>query len=142
MKPVKHIFSASVVALLISVLCSCDPATGYKLVIENNTGHPLNISVEKDGSPKAEHYLIDSATINTNMDSAIYYYWGLGNVQRYKKCPLYDGIITANVADDDSVHVTLDLNNPDNWRYSIQGKVVMGSGECECRLVIDSSHIQ
>lgn len=144
MKPVKHIFFASVVALILSTLCSCDPGVTYKKVIENNTGHSIRIFVYPDTSAYYQEaiYTDDTILITPHSETVIATYSGLGQTAEFKECNTYADSIVSEVIDDSTLHLVVNLAETGNWTFRRIKTYFKDGGECECRLVIDSSHIQ
>jgi len=142
--PVKN--RASVLCwIVIILLTSCYPNTYHELVFQNDSSYDIWV-IEN------HYYIVDSIPYDTDstyvksgteevFDVASGEVVTLADFDTCLKHIRQHKFLSCVVANNDSLEVQIDMNDPNNWVNTVFEVRRKGSGSCECRITIDDTDI-
>ncbi len=128
--------------VIMMTLISCDPGVSYDKIIQNDSDHDIMLYVYRSSPDIGHYYISDSMKIGKHSQISVYHEGGIGSVDEYEDCSIYADSIKTRITDNDTLGLTLNLNNPINWMYSVLDKNYKHGGTCECRAIINNEMIK
>lgn len=132
------------VAILISfltlALSSCaddvaNPAVVLSQILDNQSVYDLEVITEIDGVSGID--TIPSMSLDT-----LFMFATFGRLGEFSDCALAPiNPIAINVLESDTLELSIDPNNSENWDFTILQSNDDGGGQAECRLTIEDSDI-
>ncbi len=136
----KPIFKLVSVVLLL-VLASCDPGVSYTKIIQNDSGFDIWVK-SNDSIINGLYDKFDSIVVFKHSESTLYIYTGLGQTTEFENCDFFNVTLYSGICGNDSLEITIDLNDKSNWQFSIFDESFKHGGTCECRLIIDDEMVE
>ena len=136
------IFIASIIVI------SCElidpPGVKYSQKIQNDSDYDIIIHVHGGNIPGSSYYYAstDSFYVNKHSVDTIMFYWEVGETYGFEDCDIYADSLTSEIANNDSLHLKVDLNNQSNWTFNMLHETHGGGGTCECRIIINNNQIE
>jgi hypothetical protein len=129
----------SLVCVLFIIVSGCDPGVKYSKIIDNQSDYELIMILEYEGHDTPP----DTSNIYSGSEIVVYNYDHIGRVSEYENCKSeFIHTIRLKVKNNDSLVVSVDPNNLQNWNYYLLEKGINGSGECECRMIVSNDNIE
>lgn len=132
--------------LLLSVvlLSACDPGVLYNQIVQNDSSHDIWFyTYGSRTEPNQPAPVLDSTLVPAGVTSSIYEYAHLGTVGLFTACRSYEyDSLSSTVVSSDPLKLSINLNQPANWRYTVIDEALSGGGSCECRIVIDDGMLE
>ena len=117
---------------------SCDPGVQYKRIIQNNSGYDLKIYVYNDTLKSCNYfYDNDSFLVANKSETVLATGSKLGHAAEFENCESCADSIISKVVGNDTMRLTINLNDPSFWNFKNFHK-----GVCECRLIITNDDIK
>ena len=131
-----------VFSFIIISFVSCDPGVKYDKVIQNDSDFDLLIVIYPDSKSGDESFFKnDSIVISRKSVSSIFESSGLGQTFEYEDCNTYADSIVTKIIGNESLDLSIDLNDESNWIFSIIDRSFKDGGTCECRVRITNDMI-
>ena len=122
--------------ITILLFTSCDPGFSYTKKIVNSSNYDVLIIVADTNHKHAFNaYGFDSLKVVKHSESEIASDGGLGNTSPYEKCDYFNDSLIVKIIGFDTLHLTVDINDCSNWKYTQISEKSGGVGEC--KFVID-----
>jgi len=118
--------------ITIMLLSACDPGFSYTKKIVNSSNYDVLI-IPSDTSRKHSYngYGFDTLKVSMHSEVEIASDGGLGNTSPYEKCDYFNDSLIVKIIGFDTLHLTVDINNCLNWKYTQISEKSGGVGECE-----------
>lgn len=141
MKKYKILLFKGLFPFSIFFFCACDQSTQHRKLIINNSDYDLVI-VPRNTSADIIGYASDSIFVGRHSQTAIFDMRQISRLKDYKQCNTFTDTLQVIIVGNNSLHLTLDLNDRSNWKYFTRKKELGGGGECECQIGITNEDIQ
>lgn len=139
----RNYFLILLVVISFISLSSCDPGVGYSRVLQNDSQYDLELRIHRKNSSACQYvYLSDSIIIEKKSTKILDAYNGLGQTFEFENCETCADSIVLKVVGNPTLKSTVDLNDPNEWTFSVLKKTFKSGGICECRLIMTDDKIK
>lgn len=121
------------------LLCSCDPSTKHRKIIQNDSDYDVVLLLEGQA---AAGYKSDSILVGSHSQITIFEISSRERVYEYKNCDIYLDSIRTRIVGNDTLNITMNLRDGSNWEYFLLKETRRKGGECDCRIQIRNEDIQ
>ncbi len=123
-------------------MISCDPGVAYDKIIQNDSDHDIKIYIYRNSVDIGYYYISDSIEISKHGQLSVYHEGRIGSITEFEDCNTFADSIKTKITDNDTLSLTINLNDHSNWVYSVLDKNYKHGGVCECRAIISNEMIK
>jgi hypothetical protein len=135
------------VALVVSVLISCDPMTEFYKIVVNNSDYDLWVYMSGDSvNSDSTRYYSDSFSIKKHTEVEVRHFGDMGTISRFPDCNGFSGFpndsFFCKIDGNDTLKLNIDMNDMFYWNYNAVEENRVGGGTVTCKLIVDNDDIE